>query len=299
MIHSSLRFLRQLAVLFHGNNLLFWRLFLSGERGWARNLAATQLRQFLALRNRQPIPSRSIFDVFPEASNVAVQLEHKPGETISCSIEELYYIAAITRSIEPRRIFEFGTFRGRTTLNLALNSADEAVIYTLDLPPEGVERAEQERDLLPSDRTTFQTRANEAGRHFQQHPAGHKIVQLSGNSLQFDFAQYWGKMDLIFVDAAHAYRFVKSDSENAFQMLAPGGVILWHDYMSFGEMHDVTRCLFEFAGERAICQLGATTLAVYRDPRRHTMATEVEQMWESGESVDHAIEQRELVSVRD
>ena len=268
MLHSSQQIVRHFGAMFQGSNLLFWRLFLSGRTGQARNLLATQLRQFLAVQNRQPILSQSIFEIFPEAAHVAALVEHKPGEIISCSIEELYYLAAITQCARPRRIFEFGTFRGRTTLNLALNAPDDAVVYTLDLPPHGLRAIGQERELLPSDVSTIDVNAHETGKHFREHRAGHKIVQLWGNSLEFDFSPYFGKMDLIFVDAAHAYRFVKSDTENALKMLAPAGVLLWHDYMSFGEMHDVTRYLFELAGKLSISQLGSTTLAVFRCARK-------------------------------
>ena len=36
-------------------------------------------------------------------------------------------------------------------------------------------------------------------------------------------------MDLVFVDGAHSYDYVKNDTEKGLEMLRPGGVIAWHD----------------------------------------------------------------------
>jgi predicted O-methyltransferase YrrM len=36
-------------------------------------------------------------------------------------------------------------------------------------------------------------------------------------------------MDLVFVDGAHSYEYVKNDTEKGWEMLRPGGIIAWHD----------------------------------------------------------------------
>ena len=36
-------------------------------------------------------------------------------------------------------------------------------------------------------------------------------------------------MDLIFVDGAHSYEYVKNDTVKGLEMLRPGGIIAWHD----------------------------------------------------------------------
>lgn len=46
---------------------------------------------------------------------------------------ERFCIAAITRCLRPRYVFEIGTFRGQTTALLARNTPSEARIFTLDL----------------------------------------------------------------------------------------------------------------------------------------------------------------------
>jgi hypothetical protein len=48
-------------------------------------------------------------------------------------------------------------------------------------------------------------------------------------------------MDLVVVDASHTYAAVFSDSMNAFKMIKPGGVIIWHDYESMRSEYGVNR----------------------------------------------------------
>ena len=48
--------------------------------------------------------------------------------------------------------------------------------------------------------------------------------------MTFDYSPYHGRVDFVFIDGNHSIRYVASDTEQALKMLAPGGVILWHDY---------------------------------------------------------------------
>src|SRR6266576_2205680 len=46
--------------------------------------------------------------------------------------QDLYALLRVIRWVQPKRIFEMGTFQGVTTAHMALNS--DAEIFTLDLP---------------------------------------------------------------------------------------------------------------------------------------------------------------------
>ena len=59
-----------------------------------------------------------------------------------------------------------------------------------------------------------------------------RVTFLSSDSATFDESAYHGTIDLAFVDGAHSYEYVKSDSEKAWKMLRPGGIIAWHDCVS-------------------------------------------------------------------
>ena len=57
----------------------------------------------------------------------------------------------------------------------------------------------------------------------------HKVTFLRSDSAKFDTTPYLNSMDLVFVDGAHSYEYVKNDTEKGLEMLRPGGIIAWHD----------------------------------------------------------------------
>ena len=95
-------------------------------------------------------------------------------------------------------------------------------------------------------------------------PAASKIEQLWGNSLTFDFAPYERSIDLVFVDAAHHYEAVISDTKAALRMAKPGGLIIWDNFSQYGDYNDVTRAVLDHMGADRIVQIEDTELAVHR-----------------------------------
>jgi hypothetical protein len=132
------------------------------------------------------------------------------------------------RLVKARRIFEFGTFFGSTTLNLALNSPADAEVFTLDLTPEEATGLEQD----PADAPLTQMHFERTAMEFEGLSAKHQIRELSGNSLAFDFSPWQDSIDLVFVDGGHDYATVRKDTESALYMLRKKepGCIFWHDY---------------------------------------------------------------------
>lgn len=61
------------------------------------------------------------------------------------------------------------------------------------------------------------------------------LVSMRGDSKQVDFSPFKGYFDMVFIDGDHSYEGVKSDTENAFEMVKSGGVIAWHDYTPDGQ----------------------------------------------------------------
>src|SRR5437899_236410 len=47
---------------------------------------------------------------------------------------DLVSLCLISRLIQPKIVFEIGTFEGVSALHFALNSPDNCTVYTLDLP---------------------------------------------------------------------------------------------------------------------------------------------------------------------
>jgi predicted O-methyltransferase YrrM len=182
-----------------------------------------------------------------------------PGAT---SNTEAWILAVLARNA--RAMFEFGTAGGRTTYLWARNSPTDAKIFSITLAPdqhEGYSRGTGDSGsavraaLAESRYTSFL---------YTGTPVESKITQLYGDSKALDETEHAGRFDLIFVDGSHAYSYVRSDSEKAFRMLAPGGIILWHDYKLSRGGADVVRYLDEISRERRLVRLAGTTLVAHR-----------------------------------
>jgi len=193
------------------------------------------------------------------SQTTAVILAQADGVDGNVSLFELLCLARIVREREPKRIFEIGTFDGRTTLNFALNTPPDTSVHTLDLPPSMATRFE----LSADDRKYVEKPVS--GARFKNSSVASRVTQLYGDSGSFDFSRH--RADFIFVDGSHAYDYVISDSLNALQLLGGAhGTIVWHDY---GEWPGVTTALNElrdrdprFSGLVSIAQTSLAVLSV-------------------------------------
>ena len=210
--------------------------------------------------SREPVelPEISIADLVPADRSIYVRaIDSVDGNVTD---RELVDICRIVRALEPAKMFEFGTFDGRTTVNMAVNSREDSLVYTLDLPRSGIETASAR---IHRDEVRYADKS-ESGERYQGTDAESRIVQLYGDSATFDFAPYRGDIDLAFVDGSHTFEYVVNDSLRALQMLrASGGTILWHDYGRWdgvtGALNQLRRKHSSFAELR---QITGTTLAV-------------------------------------
>ncbi len=175
-------------------------------------------------------------------------------------ISELAILCGLSRRCaKGQPLMEIGTFDGRTTLNLALNAPSDAIIYTLDLP------SGASLDRLDKKEKGF-TGIFPRERRYHDYPcAAKKIVQLTGDSTEYDFSWLRGRCSLVFVDGSHAYDLVKSDTSAALEMVAPGGIVLWHDY---GVWKGVTAALDEIREEQPVDlrSIRGTSLVAWRKP---------------------------------
>jgi predicted O-methyltransferase YrrM len=167
-------------------------------------------------------PSVNYADITGASSRFIMQTF--PGVGASISMLEGATLAAFIQKVAAKRIFEFGTYKGVSTTQLALNLPDDGMVYTLDLPEDhpaytlAIPKAE-EREI-----------AAETGKGILiPRELRHKVTFLCSDSATFDTTPYLGSMDLVFVDGAHSYEYVKNDTEKGWAMLRPGGIIAWHD----------------------------------------------------------------------
>lgn len=254
--------IRQVCGVLETANWLFIKLLLK-RRSAAGLFPGVVFRNYLNLVGKERWVSRTVFDLFPQAAALQVRLEHLPGKGIATPVGELAQLALLTKAVAPRTVFEIGTFRGRTALNFALNSSDDCVIYTLDLPP-----TDRSTDVAGAMNLADRAIAASSltGCDYRGKEGEQKIRQLYGNSVEFDFSPYFGQCDIVFVDGAHHYDAVVSDTKNALRMARPGGFIVWHDFANYGDYNDVTRAILDLLPGDQIVQLEETQLAVYRVP---------------------------------
>jgi predicted O-methyltransferase YrrM len=263
MLHTRHKRLRQVAGILETASLLTLKL-LWKRPNRLRLFPGMVFRDYVSLVGHDRWRSADIFDLLPELRRNPgkIVLQPMPGEGVQTPIDELAYLALLTVSLQPKVIFEFGTFRGRTALNFALNSPATCRIFTIDLEPD----ARKEGLAHVNSADAFLIHASETGADFRESEESRKIEQLHGDSTRFDFQPFFGQVDLVFVDGGHDYEVARSDTRNALEMVRSGGVVVWHDFANYGDYHDVVRAVLDEVGRDQVVQIANTQLAIYRKP---------------------------------
>ncbi len=228
-----------------------------------------QRRRMVVAAEEVPVPfllaDSRLEELFPGIGGVEIVLPAclvKGDDYMVSPLKELLVLGAICRFTQPGRLFEFGTYTGVATLVCAMNGSPSATLDTLDLDP--AVRATHVHGMGKGGFPDFIP-----GSAFRETPYGGRIRQRFGDSRSFDFTPYAKGVDLVFIDADHTYDFVLHDTTRALEMVRPGGILVWDDYIYTAEHPEcsgVARCLNELA-ERFPCRhIAGTRLAVCRMP---------------------------------
>ena len=185
-------------------------------------------------------------------------------------LEELVYLAAATRLLQPRKIFEIGTFKGRTTTVFALN-APGAEIVTLDLPDD---YTPDPAAYIATDAELVRTR--NPVEYIDRYQVGSQCRQVRCDSKAFDPEPHRNSVDLAFIDGAHTYDYVRNDTEKAAAMMTARGMVFWHDYGGKGRFRGITRYLHELSERFPVYRIPGTTLAWAPAEGVRTLAVERE-----------------------
>lgn len=203
------------------------------------------------------LPREPVQEVFPGIEEIDLELKRIFDRHLWTSLDdrEVLILAAVAKLFEAKTILEIGTYEGNTALNLAVNSPPDAVITTVDLPPDWDGKLGLK---VPEIKVNVGDRAK-IGSQFKGTPYAEKINSVFGDSATLDWSQLSGPFDIVFIDGCHDYAYVKSDTQNALQNLKPKGLLIWHDY---GMYKDVSRVVDEVAKEMRVKAVKGTRLAV-------------------------------------
>jgi hypothetical protein len=250
-IHAGLIALRNLAI---GGNLASLSL-LSDPRKMVLYVT-DNLFSLRSIADSRGIPQKNVFEIFSEARSASVSLANRNGDTWFIERPsfglDIIALCLLCRALKPRKILEIGTYKGYSALHMALNS--EAEVYTLDLGP--------------TDKPTLDISVTDTGlaaiskqvMAWDGTPERDRIHQLYGDSARFDFSTYHGQMDLCFIDGAHSYEYVKSDTLNALKCCKPGAVLAWHDFGRVS-LNGVSKWLLEFSKQHKVYSVPGGSLA--------------------------------------
>ncbi len=218
---------------------------------------------YKGLNSKRGIPQRNVFEVLATGDVEDIKLGSLKSDenwiwAQSSFTADLVNVCLICKLIRPKVVFEIGTLKGYTSFHFALNTPDDSKIYTLDLP--------KEKSVEPALHTTlvddFHIDSVSDLKYycFEGNDAAKKIECLSGDTATFDFSPYFGKVDFFFIDGAHSYEYVKSDTLNALKCCHPGSVIAWHDFGRVG-VNGVVKWILELSKTREIYSVPGGSIA--------------------------------------
>lgn len=201
-----------------------------------------------ALTNTRGLPDRPVYEVLSAPDSVPIQLSTVGRENWLCEpvgsyCLDLVNLCLLARILKPKMIFEIGTLNGYTSLHFAMNSPEDTQVFTLDLPRGA--GSETSLKLTGVDKLHIDL-SQQIDYVFESSPLADRITPLFGDSARFDYTPYHGKVDLFFIDGAHSYEYVRSDTMKALECCHSGSVIAWHDFGRVG-VNGVSRWLTELS----------------------------------------------------
>jgi hypothetical protein len=188
-----------------------------------------------------------------------VHLPAQLSEGGGLGLHELVILAAVTRLLKPRKVFEFGTYRGLSTSAFVLNSPPDARVISVDLPPDTQVADISNNEYAPAEQQLIRER--KVGSVLHELGLQDRYQQILCNSLDFDPTSQAGSVELGFIDGGHALKFVRNDTIKMARMMAERGLVFWHDYGGRGGLLALAGYLEKLSRSIPIYRLNGTALA--------------------------------------
>jgi hypothetical protein len=219
---------------------------------------------YRSIASKRGIPQKNVYEVLKSEGSVEQILLGNLSDggswftPVPSYAIDIVSLCLICRLLRPKKVFEIGTLTGYTSFHFALNTPEDAHVFTLDLPKSI--RTEPQLKTDYADDTGIERHAKAQCYCFENTPPASKITMLVGDSAGFDFTPYHGQVDFFFIDGAHSYEYVRSDTLNALKCCHAGSVIAWHD---FGRVvvDGVAKWVTEFARNHEVYSVPGGSLA--------------------------------------
>ena len=188
-----------------------------------------------------------------------IHLPTRLSEGAGLGLDELVILAAATRLLRPRKVFEIGTYMGLSTSAFVLNCPSDAHVLSLDLPRHAEIDAADDDAYAPAERELI--REQRVGFLLHELGLADRYQQILCNSLDFDPTPHAGSVELGFIDGGHGLKFVQNDTLKMATMMAERGLVFWHDYGGRGGLLPLSRYLEQLSQKIPIYRVGPTCLA--------------------------------------
>jgi predicted O-methyltransferase YrrM len=213
-------------------------------KNWSKNGAVpVAVYQGLFERRRLNLPVRAAEEFSPAAGQIELPAHYPLFAGEDAPLDDMLFLCNLARGRQARRILEVGTYRARTTYAFHLNCPD-AEIVSYDIQQLD---SRYRKELLQTGKVSLR----------------HASFSASADTLRKE-----PKFDLIFVDGSHRLEAAVEDSRLALELVAPGGIIVWHDYRLNGRFEDelrVPEALDVISQSVPVCAVACTTCAVYEN----------------------------------
>lgn len=202
-----------------------WKGLTSGVVNFGRaSAAASRSASSIVTRDLASIPSVLLEDLLGDRKlEIWLPIDRHIDGALPAHQAIILYSLLVAE--QPKVVLEIGTYNGHTTRAMATN-LPEAIIHTVDLPPDFAQENDPVKDLQKDDFHLIAKR--KVGRDFLDTPQASRIRQHFSDSAVFDFKQAEGAT-FFFIDGSHTYEYCKSDSEKAFELCGGKGIFVWHD----------------------------------------------------------------------
>jgi hypothetical protein len=205
---------------------------------------------YKTISSKRGLPQKNVYEILQADNIETIRLGNLKGVAWflarASNAVDIVSLCLICQIIKPKVVFEIGTMRGYTSFHFALNTPDDTKIYTLDLLQN--EHVDPKLKTTITDDIHIKSHARPERYCFENSDVASKIMCLFGDSAAFDFSPFYHSVDFFFIDGAHSYEYVRSDTLNALKCCHPGSVIAWHDFGRAG-VNGVTTFLLELAKE--------------------------------------------------